>query len=77
MQNKLAETEVHAGYECHEQEDEDADTDNPACPFADGGGNDLAEFVDGLTDKTAYGNEWFSDGSHTRDYASRIKTHLP
>ena len=48
MQNKLAETEVHAGHECHEQKDENKDADDPAHPFADGGGDDLAELVDGL-----------------------------
>ena len=77
MQNKLAETEVHAGHECHEQKNENKDADDPARPFADGGGNDLAELVNGLTDKTAYGNEWFGNGFHTRSYASQIKTHLP
>ena len=71
MQNKLAETEVHAGHECHEQEDEDKNTDNPTGPFADSGRHDFADLVDSLADKTAYGNEWFSDGFHTRSYASR------
>ena len=56
-QGQLAQTVVHAGDQCHQQQHEDKHGEGPEEQFLAGRSDDLAEFVDNLFDEQANAHE--------------------